>query len=209
MFGRLRDTRGQAAVEMVVILPLMLALCFGLVEVGKAFFYWIDQTHLAGDAGRFAATDTFPGCAPPPATGLCNGQSLVGFVTSSTDTKELANSSNATEENNCTINQGAGDSQTPTNTKPGEVPCKLRVLFCYPAGQPNGVNDPAPGQPGYVLRVTIQSIYRIKALDAALNLVPGPSIAHPDIKVRGTSTVRLEQPLDLTRLGVASIPTCT
>ena len=51
---------GQATVEFALILPLILIVLLGLVSLGKAFTYWIDQTHLASEAARYAAVDKKP-----------------------------------------------------------------------------------------------------------------------------------------------------
>src|SRR5205809_421496 len=52
---RARDERGQAVIEFLVILPVFLALVFGVVELGKGYSYWTDMTHLAGEGGRYAS----------------------------------------------------------------------------------------------------------------------------------------------------------
>jgi Flp pilus assembly protein TadG len=48
-------------VEFALVLPLLLTLVLGLVDFGKALNYWIDQTHLANEAARWAAVDRNPG----------------------------------------------------------------------------------------------------------------------------------------------------
>jgi len=51
----LRGEGGQAATELIVILPVFLILAFGVAELVKSFNYWVDETHLAGEVGRFVA----------------------------------------------------------------------------------------------------------------------------------------------------------
>ncbi len=51
---------GAALVEFALVLPLLLVLLLGVVDFGKAFNYWIDQTHLANEAARFAAVNKSP-----------------------------------------------------------------------------------------------------------------------------------------------------
>ena len=73
---RLHDQRGQALVEFALVLPILLALLVGAVEFGKAFFYWLDLSHLANTGARAAVVDRWAGCTvktspcidEPPAT---------------------------------------------------------------------------------------------------------------------------------------------
>src|SRR5215211_4186607 len=41
------DERGVALVEFALVLPILLLILFGVIEFGKAFTMWIDETHLA------------------------------------------------------------------------------------------------------------------------------------------------------------------
>ena len=190
-----RGERGQAAVELAIILPVFLALVFGVIELGKGYSYWVDMTHLAGEGGRYASVSWFPGCAPPPAVGTCSGKTLQGYVVGAADLKELSNSSNATE--------AAGCPTTPDPNAKGEVPCKLRVTYCYP---PQGTGVTA-GQPGSALRIDIASKFRLSLVDAALRIFPGGSPL-AELNLKAHSTIRVEQPIDLARLGVGSIAAC-
>src|SRR3954451_25174078 len=51
------DERGVALVEFVLVLPLVLLLLLGMIDVGKAVNYWNDETHLANEAARDAAVN--------------------------------------------------------------------------------------------------------------------------------------------------------
>jgi hypothetical protein len=53
--------RGAVLVEFALVLPLLLLLLLGIAELGRVFNYWIDQTHLANVAARWAAVDRNPG----------------------------------------------------------------------------------------------------------------------------------------------------
>jgi hypothetical protein len=178
--GRISDERGQAATELVIILPVFLALVFGLIQLGKGFAYWVDMTHLAGEGSRYASVSWFPGCSSDSTqTGTCGGLTLQNYVSGQTDTQQL---------------QTGGDN---------EVPNALSVTYCYP---PQGTGVTA-GQPGSALRVNIHSTYRLSLVNAALGLLPGGS-GLGDVNLNAHSTVRLERPIDLARLGVGSIPNC-
>lgn len=197
---RAKGERGQAVVELAIILPVFLALVFGVVELGKGYSYWVDMTHLAGESGRYASVSWFPGCAPPPAVGACSGTTLQGYTVGAADLSELANSSNPTEAAGCALTP-----QAPVQTAKGEVPCKLRVTYCYPS-QGSGV---VAGQPGSALRVNIESVYRLSLVSAALKIFPGGSNL-ADLNLKARSTIRLEQPIDLARLGLTNPPVaCT
>lgn len=54
------DERGVALVEFVFVLPLVLLLLLGMIDVGKAVNYWNDETHLANEAARAVAVNNSP-----------------------------------------------------------------------------------------------------------------------------------------------------
>ena len=51
---------GVALVEFALVLPLLLVILFGMLDFGKAFNYWIDETHLANEGARWAAVNKNP-----------------------------------------------------------------------------------------------------------------------------------------------------
>jgi hypothetical protein len=74
-----RNEAGAALVEFVLVLPLLLVLLLGMLDLGKAFNYWIDETHLAHEGARFAAVNKNPG----------PGASLQESIKSQADSTEL------------------------------------------------------------------------------------------------------------------------
>jgi Flp pilus assembly protein TadG len=52
---------GAALVEFTFVVPLFVLLLFAMLEFGKAFNYWIDETHLANEGARWAVVDKNPG----------------------------------------------------------------------------------------------------------------------------------------------------
>lgn len=58
-----RDDSGSALVEFAFVVPLLLVLVLGIADFGRAFNYWIDSTHLANVAARYAAVNKNPGAA--------------------------------------------------------------------------------------------------------------------------------------------------
>jgi Flp pilus assembly protein TadG len=69
---------GASLVEFVLVLPLLLTLLFGMIDFGKAFNYWIDETHLANEGARWAVVDNNPG-----------GGTLQEYIQQQADTPEL------------------------------------------------------------------------------------------------------------------------
>ena len=68
-------------VEFALVLPLLLLLIFGIFDFGRAINYWIDATHMANEAARYAAVGNTPaGCA-----------SIATCVQSQADSPELRN----------------------------------------------------------------------------------------------------------------------
>jgi hypothetical protein len=44
-------------VELALVLPILLLLVIGIMDVGKAFRYWLDETHLANQGARWVAVN--------------------------------------------------------------------------------------------------------------------------------------------------------
>src|SRR5688572_12363237 len=51
---------GVALVEFALLLPVLALLLFGMLDFGKAFNYWIDETHLANEGARWAVVNRNP-----------------------------------------------------------------------------------------------------------------------------------------------------
>ena len=51
---RLREERGQTFLEFALVLPLLLILIFGVIDLGKALGYKNDETNIANQAARLA-----------------------------------------------------------------------------------------------------------------------------------------------------------
>src|SRR2546423_11636397 len=54
------DERGVALIEFALVLPMVLLLLLGMIDVGKAVNYWNDETHLANEASRAIAVNNSP-----------------------------------------------------------------------------------------------------------------------------------------------------
>jgi Flp pilus assembly protein TadG len=75
------DERGVALVEFALVLPLVLLLLFAMIDFGKAFNYWNDETHLANEAARYAVVNNNP----------LGGSSLEAAIKQDADSAELRN----------------------------------------------------------------------------------------------------------------------
>jgi Flp pilus assembly protein TadG len=78
----LRDQRGVALVEFALVLPILALILFGALDLGKAYNYWNDETHLAHEAARYAAVNQSP---DPSATNFLDA------IRQQADTAELRN----------------------------------------------------------------------------------------------------------------------
>jgi hypothetical protein len=60
---RMAHERGTALAELAIVMPLLMVLLLGMLDFGKAFNSWIDETHLANEGARLAAVNyTAPSC---------------------------------------------------------------------------------------------------------------------------------------------------
>ena len=69
---------GAALVEFALVLPILAVLLFGMLEFGKLFNYWIDETHLTAEGARWAVVNNVP-----------SGSSLQQYILSQGDSAEL------------------------------------------------------------------------------------------------------------------------
>jgi Flp pilus assembly protein TadG len=61
LLAKLGREQGASLVEFALILPILALLLFSMLEFGKAFNYWIDETHLANEGARWAVVNKNPG----------------------------------------------------------------------------------------------------------------------------------------------------
>jgi len=62
--SRLRDESGQAAVEFILVLPLLIGVLFLLFQFSSVFNALNDMSQMAADGARLAAVDRFPKTQP-------------------------------------------------------------------------------------------------------------------------------------------------
>jgi Flp pilus assembly protein TadG len=78
------DESGVALVEFALIVPLLILILFAILDFGRAFNYWNDETHLANEGARFAAVNKSFGT-----------QSLQDHIAAQADSSELKNGSSS------------------------------------------------------------------------------------------------------------------
>ena len=88
LMSTLRGEEGTALVEFALILPILALLLFAMLDFGKAFNYWIDETHLANEGARWAVVNRNPG-----------GGSLQQYILSQATTAELRDGGTASIAN--------------------------------------------------------------------------------------------------------------
>jgi Flp pilus assembly protein TadG len=85
---RLGSEEGASLVEFALVLPILALLLFAMLDFGKAFNYWIDETHLANEGARWAVVDRNPG-----------GGSLQQYLVDQATSDELRNGGTASVAN--------------------------------------------------------------------------------------------------------------
>jgi Flp pilus assembly protein TadG len=88
VLNRLGSEEGASLVEFALVLPILALLLFAMLDFGKAFNYWIDETHLANEGARWAVVDRNPG-----------GGSLQQYLVDQATAGELRNGGTASVAN--------------------------------------------------------------------------------------------------------------
>jgi Flp pilus assembly protein TadG len=114
--GQFASERGVALIEFALVLPFLLLVVFGMVDLGKAVNYWNDETHLANQAARYASVN---GCT------ACGASTINTYVLNSAATAEL--------KNNATLSIAFADS---AGKFPGETGYTSPAVKNHCAGQP-------------------------------------------------------------------------
>jgi Flp pilus assembly protein TadG len=153
----------MALVEFALILPIILILVLGMVDIGKALNYWNDSTHLANEAARYAAVNNSPDA---------------GWSTDKTNANYKINCTMKFQADSDELKNGTGSisPQTPppycTNGTTG-----MLVSICFP-NHTYTVGDP--------VQVTVTSTYNW------LNYLVG-KFGAPGVSLTGKATMRIEK----------------
>jgi Flp pilus assembly protein TadG len=159
----LRGEEGTALVEFALILPILALLLFAMLDFGKAFNSWIDETHLANQGARLASVGY------PAVVGACDGSSaanpnvcLTQYIQKSADLAELKSGR-------------AGDAYAASQDP-------AQVCISYPTNPSSNTF----GQVGDPVQVTVQSTYHwLNYLIKQVSLGATP--------ILGKATMRLER----------------
>ena len=114
---RLKGEHGVAMVEFALVLPLLMLVLVGIFEFGRTFNYWIDATHLANEAARWAVVDKAPNT-----TGATTADRLQKYVCSQASTDEMQNGLKARVQ----FNPGGGFADSTVGLDVGE-PVRVTV----------------------------------------------------------------------------------
>jgi TadE-like protein len=158
-----KESRGVALAELALVLPLLLVLILGMIDFGKAFNEWIDETHMANEGARLAAVGY------PAIAGTCNGATaanpndcLARWIQESADLSEL--------KSGRTGNAYVGSQDA------------ARVCISYPTNPVTNTH----GQVGDPVEVTVRATYHwLNYLVKQVDLGATP--------IEGKATMRLER----------------
>ena len=110
--GFLRDCRGNAAVEMALVIPLLLVIMFGSVELGNYFMNEHSLVKAVRDGARFAARQNFTnytGCnGQPGGTVVADTTNVVmnGYLSGGSKLTPNITAANVTVQTGCTFATG-------------------------------------------------------------------------------------------------------
>jgi Flp pilus assembly protein TadG len=112
-----RQQSGTAMVEMALVLPILLLLVVGLVDIARAMNYWNDTNQLAGEAARHAAVNRNPGSS--------SGLTFAQYIRSKAETAEVRDGTSSSVQSQLNICK-----RTPQGTDVGD-PITIRVSTRY------------------------------------------------------------------------------
>jgi Flp pilus assembly protein TadG len=171
---RAKETSGAALAELALVIPLLLLILLGMLDLGKAFNEWIDQTHLANEGARLAAVGY-----PAVVTG-CDG-------------------STATNPNTCLAQyiQERADIQELKSGRTGNAYASAQdpaqVCISYPTNPSSNTH----GLVGDPVEVTVRTTYHW--LNYLVNQAD-----FGDTPIEGKATMRLERAADADAAGTTT-----
>jgi hypothetical protein len=135
--GELKSERGVALAELAFVLPLVLVLLLGMLDFGKAFNEWMNQTHLASEGARLAAVNYCPNPSSDGSGNLtCDWSSPPSPITCGSPNANLCLAEYIDSQTLGELNTGrVGDSYAPAQNR-------AQVCISYPNGSTTKVGDP-------------------------------------------------------------------
>ena len=179
MKRQIGEEDGTALVELALVLPLLMVLLLGMLDFGKAFNSWIDETHMANLGARLAAVGY-----PAVISGTCDGSTaanpnvcLARYIQQGADLAELKNGH-------------TGDAYSNAQSA-------AQVCISYPTNPASN----SFGQVGDPVKVTVNVTYQW--FNYLIRRVP--MLATP---ISGTAVMRLERQAKPGALSVSGTKTC-
>jgi Flp pilus assembly protein TadG len=83
--SRLKDDSGQAVVELALVIPVLLFVIFGGIELTRGISYWLDSNHVANETARWAAVNRLPAYGAVLATTAPTEANFQAFAASELD----------------------------------------------------------------------------------------------------------------------------
>jgi hypothetical protein len=176
---RFRNERGTALVELAFVMPLLLVLVLGMIDLGKAFNEWLDEAHLANLGARLAAVNYCPQGALAADT---NGNPMCDWTSTSIASALRCTDANpniclAKYVNYYTDLPELKNGRTVGSSTYAPFQQKSQVCISYPRAGLTVQGDP--------VRVTVKVKYKwLKYLTNQVNLAT--------TKIEGAATMRLE-----------------
>jgi Flp pilus assembly protein TadG len=163
---RLADERGQSLVEFALVLPILLFVVFGAIELARGVNYWLDANHIANEGARWAEVSRLPaytnsGGVSIAANSAPSGVAIQNYLASELNTANFPKTSG-----------GAGTTRG--------------VNVCLGSG---AVPSTTIGDP-VTVAVTLQ--WPLPLISSLANLF-GLSPGRTSIPIHGDATMRLEQ----------------
>jgi Flp pilus assembly protein TadG len=179
MKTRFGKEEGTALVELALVLPLLMVLLLAMLDFGKAFNAWIDETHLANLGARLATVGY-----PAVISGTCDGSvdanpniCLTRYIQQGADIAELKSGR-------------TGDAYAGAESA-------AQVCISYPTNPASNTF----GKVGDPVKVTVQFTYQwFNYLIRRVSLASTP--------MSGTATMRLERQASAGALAPAGHKTC-
>jgi Flp pilus assembly protein TadG len=126
-----RQERGAVLVEFALVIPLLLLLLVGTLDFGKAYNYWIDETHLSASGARWAAVNNNPG----------PGATLQETIQGQADSAELRNGGTAAVADPVQVCISFPNGGTPVVGDPVKVTVSAAYNFLNFVGVKTGITD--------------------------------------------------------------------
>ena len=91
--NRLANERGQSLVEFALVLPILLFVVFGAIELARGVNYWLDANHIANEGARWAEVSRLPAYGGVAANSAPSGTAIQNYLASELNTANFPQTS--------------------------------------------------------------------------------------------------------------------